>query len=145
MNTSIRNTGQCVCGAVSYQFTGEPQRVTICHCNWCQRRTGSDYGVEVVLESSQLQIDETSVTRYRHRSDESGRWLDQHFCSKCGSNIGLTLEAVPGIRSIAAGTLDDASWLQSDEYACRHVFTRSKQSWTTIPDHIEQYEQHFRQ
>ena len=46
------------------------------------------------------------VRTYRHVSDESGRWLDQHFCGRCGSNIGITLEAVPGIRTIAAGTFD---------------------------------------
>jgi len=144
METSKHLKGQCVCGAVSYNIVGEPKRVTICHCKWCQRRTGSAYGVEVVFEDSQIKIDDELVTRYRHLSDESGRWLDQHFCSKCGSNIGFTLEAVPGIRTIAAGTFDDPSWLQSNQYPCRHVFTRSMQDWTTIPDHVEQYEQHFR-
>ncbi len=53
-------------------------------------------------------------------------------------------EAVPGIRTIAAGTFDDPSWLESNNYLCRHVYTRTKQSWTTIPDNVEQYEQHFR-
>jgi len=87
-------TGQCVCGEVSYTVMGEPKRVTICHCKWCQRRTGSAFGVEVVFDDSQIQINDEAVTRYRHVSDESGRWLDQHFCAKCGSNIGFTLEAV---------------------------------------------------
>lgn len=118
--------------------------MTICHCKWCQRRTGSAYGVEVVFKDSQILINDELVTRYRHVSDVSGRWLDQHFCSKCGSNVGFTLEAVPGIRTIAAGTLDDSSWLQSSQYSCRHVFTRSKQGWTAIPSHVEQYEKHFR-
>lgn len=137
-------SGQCVCGAVSYTIVGEPKRVTICHCRWCQRRTGSAFGVEVVFEHTQININDDSVTRYRHLSDISGRWLDQHFCAKCGSNIGFTLEAVPDIRTIAAGTFDDASWLNSDKYPCRHVFTRSAQHWTNIPDDVEQYEQHFR-
>ena len=100
-------SGQCVCGAVSYTIVGEPKRVTICHCRWCQRRTGSAFGVEVVFEASQITINDRAVSRYRHLSDESGRWLDQHFCAKCGANIGFTLEAVPGIRTIAAGTFDD--------------------------------------
>jgi len=92
--------GQCVCGAVSYTVFGEPKRVTICHCKWCQRRTGAAFGVEVVFDEDHITINEESVARYRHLSDESGRWLDQHFCSKCGSNIGFTLEAVPGIRTL---------------------------------------------
>jgi len=136
--------GQCVCGSVSYVITGEPKRVTICHCKWCQRRTGSAFGVEVVFDDHQITINDDSVTRYRHTSDESGRWLDQHFCNKCGSNIGFTLEAVPGIRTIAVGTFDDPSWLQSEEIQCRHVYTRSAQHWVSIPDDVEQFEKHFR-
>jgi len=141
---SEHKKGQCVCGNVAYTTLGEPSRVTICHCLWCQRRTGSAFGVEVVYESSQIKINDDSVTRYRHISDESGRWLDQHFCSKCGSNIGFTLEAVPGIRTIAAGTFDDPSWLHADKYQRRHVFTRTAQDWASIPDDVECYEMHFR-
>lgn len=139
-----KKRGQCVCGSVSYAITGEPKRVTICHCKWCQRRTGSAFGVEVVFDDHQITINDDSVTRYRHISDESGRWLDQHFCNKCGSNIGFTLEAVPGIRTIAVGTFDDPSWLQSEEIQCRHVYTRSAQHWASIPDDVEQFEKHFR-
>ncbi len=137
-------SGQCVCGEVSYTVVGEPMRVTICHCNWCQRRTGSAFGIEVVFEANQIKINDDSITRYRHYSDESGRWLDQHFCAECGSNIGFTLEAVPGIRTIAAGTFDDQSWLQADRYRPRHVFTRSAQHWSDIPHGVEKFETHFR-
>lgn len=35
---AIKRFGQCVCGAVRYVCVGEPKRVTICHCLWCQRR-----------------------------------------------------------------------------------------------------------
>ncbi|MFK7853736.1 MAG: GFA family protein [Granulosicoccus sp.] len=137
-------SGQCVCGEVSYTISGEPKRVTICHCQWCQRRTGSAFGVEVVFEASQIHINEDLVSRYRHISDETGRWIDQHYCSKCGSNIGLTLEVVPDIRSIAAGTFDDPSWLQAEKYHRSHVFTHSAQDWTDIPADVERHDGYFR-
>lgn len=136
--------GQCVCGKVSYTVVGEPARITICHCKWCQRRTGSAFGVEVVYETNQIRINDELVSRYRHFSDESGRWLDQHFCAQCGSNIGFTLEAVPSIRTIAAGTFHDQSWLNNEKYRPRHVFTRSAQHWSDIPNEVERFEKHFR-
>jgi len=136
--------GQCVCGAVAYTVVGEPLRVTICHCKWCQRRTGSGYGVEVVFAANQILINDDAVSRYRHISDESGRWLDQHFCGKCGSNIGFTLEAVPEIRTVAAGTFDDPSWLRADKYQRKYVYTGSASDWTNIPDDVDRYEKHFR-
>jgi len=81
---------------------------------------------------------------YRHVSDESGRWLDQHFCSTCGANIGFMLEAVPGIRTIAGGTFDDPSWVDAAKHQFRHVFVRSVQKWCEIPKGVDQYEEHFR-
>ena len=58
--------------------------------------------------------------------------------------LDLPLEAVPGIRTIAAGTFDEQSWLNSDKYTQRHVFTRSAQHWSDIPEGVESYKEHFR-
>jgi hypothetical protein len=139
-----RNEGACVCGAVRYVAHGDPERVTVCHCTWCQRRTGSAFGVEAVFRTEHVALVGDTLRKYRHFSDESGRWLDQQFCSRCGTNIGLTLEAVPGIRTIAAGTFDDPSWIKSEKHSFRYVYLRSAQDWSEIPDGVEQYETHFR-
>jgi hypothetical protein len=108
-----RHEGGCVCGAVRYVAHGDPERVTVSHCTWCQRRTGSAFGVEVVFRTEAVALAGDSPRTYRHISDEAGRWLDQQFCSRCGTNIGITLEAVPGIRTIAAGTSDNPSWVMA--------------------------------
>jgi hypothetical protein len=76
---------------------------------------GSAFGVEVVFRTEEVTLAGDPLRRYRHLSDESGRWLDQQFCSRCGTNIGFILEAVPGIRTIAAGTFDDPSWIKPEK------------------------------
>ena len=81
---------------------------------------------------------------YEHVSDESGRWLRLEFCARCASTIGFTLEAVPGIRAIGAGTFDDPAWIRSDVHEFRHVYVRSAGDWPTLPVGVEQYEAHFR-
>ena len=139
-----KHAGGCVCGRVRYVADGEPERVTICHCAWCQRRTGSAFGIEVVFGQEKVAFTTGMMRTYRHVSDVSGRWLDQDFCAACGSNIGFTLEAVPGIRTIAAGTFDDPSWIDPEKHRFRHVFTRSARSWSGIPDGVERHERHFR-
>lgn len=141
---SKEKTGGCICGNVRYSVSGEPKRITVCHCAWCQRRTGTAFGVEVVFDESQISISGESLSSYRHISDESGRWVEQHFCTHCGSNIGLTLQAVPGIRSLSAGSFDDPSWPEHAKHPRRHVFTRSARSWSDIPAGAERYEMHFR-
>ena len=139
-----RHQGGCVCGQVRYTVLGEPERVTVCHCTWCQRRTGTAFGVEAVFSLEQVEIDTTRLQTYRHLSDQSGRWLDQHFCPACGANLGITLEAVPGIRTIAAGSFDDPSWLDRSGCRFRYVHMRSAQNWSALPDGVEHYEAHFR-
>ena len=138
------NEGGCVCGSLRYVAHGDPARVTVCHCRWCQRRTGSAFGVEAVFRTGAVELGGDTLRTYRHISDESGRWLDQQFCSRCGANIGFTLEAVPGIRTIAAGTFDDPSWIEPRRHSFRYVYLRSAQKWSTIPDGVEHYEAHFR-
>lgn len=136
--------GGCVCRKVRYNISGSPLRATVCHCTWCQRRTGSAFGVELVFNQDQVQFQSGSLSVYRHTSDLSGRWVDQHFCGTCGSNIGLTLEAVPSIQSISVGSLDDQAWSALARLDKRHVFVRSARLWSEIPGDVEQYEEHFR-
>ena len=132
-----------MCGAVRFKTTGEPSRVTICHCAWCQRRTGTAFGTEVVFNGDQVEMT-GDVARYRHVSDESGRWLDVEFCPRCGTNLGFTLEAVPGVRTLPAGAFDDPTWITTNRYKFRHVFLRSRREWSDLSPHVEQYERHFR-
>lgn len=139
------NTGGCVCGAVRFKTSGAPLRVTVCHCKWCQRRTGTAFGTEVVYESGQVEIAGAEIARYRHVSDESGRWLDLEFCRRCGTNLGFTLEAAPGLRTLPAGTFDEPDWIRPERLTFRHVFLRSRRGWSDLSPLVEQYERHFRQ
>lgn len=139
----VQHTGGCVCGAVRFTATGEPLRVTICHCTWCQRRTGTAFGTEVVFEQGQVAFSGEAVGRYRHHSDESGRWLDVEFCRICGTSLGFTLEAAPGLRTLPAGAFDDPGWINVESTQIRHVFLRSRRAWSDLSPLVEQYERHF--
>jgi hypothetical protein len=138
------HTGGCVCGAIRFKATGEPLRITICHCTWCQRRTGTAFGTEVVFDSNQVEISGEGINRYRHISDESQRWLDIEFCGRCGSNLGFTLEAASGLRTLPAGAFDDPDWIRAERYTVRHVYLRSRREWSDLSPSVETYEQHFR-
>lgn len=70
--------------------------------------------------------------------------LDTYFCPKCGSNLGFTLQGVPGVRTVPAGTLDDSGSLDPRRTNFRHVFTRSRRDWNDLTSEVEIYERHFR-
>ena len=48
--------GGCVCGAVRYKTSGLPKRVSACACIWCQKRTGSAFGLSVYFDESDVEF-----------------------------------------------------------------------------------------
>jgi hypothetical protein len=141
--TQEAHEGGCVCGALRYRTRGEPMRVTVCHCTWCQRRTGTAFAVEPVFTREQVEIWGGPRTKYRHVSDVSGRWLDLEFCPTCGTNIGFTLEWRPDLWIVDAGTFDDPGWIRADRHDFRYIFLGSAQNWSKVPDGARRYERHF--
>jgi len=133
--TSPREGG-CVCGAVRYRVKNAPFRTGVCHCKFCQRRTGSAFGVGVYFRKDDFELLQGALESYEHRSDESNRWLKMEFCPKCGTTVTWTLELFPDGRGVAGGSFDDTSWLRID----RHTWTRSKQHWVPIPPEVERHE-----
>jgi hypothetical protein len=128
--------GGCACGAVRYRAKNAPFRTGVCHCKFCQRRTGSAFGVVVYFRKDDVEITRGALKTYEHRSDESGRWLRMEFCPNCGTTVTWTLELFPDGRGIAGGTFDDPGWLKIE----RHTWTRSKQHWVPIPPEVEKFE-----
>ena len=47
--------GGCVCGNVRYRSIGAPMLATVCHCTFCQKRTGSAYSEPVILRTEQAE------------------------------------------------------------------------------------------
>jgi hypothetical protein len=131
--------GGCVCGAVRYRVRGAPLRATVCHCTFCQRRTGSAFAIEPGFNEQDLEIFGGPLATYEHISDETGRWLRLEFCPRCHTNIGLTVQRAPRVHFISGGTFDDPNWFKPD----RHIFTRSAQRWVMIPPDVAQFEKHF--
>ncbi len=131
--------GGCICGATRYKTRGRPERTTVCHCTYCQRLTGSAFGIWTVFMRDKVELVGEAPTPYEHRSDESGRRINSMFCARCGTTIGSTLERSPDIFAIASGTFDDRSWIAVD----RHIWMRSAQPWVSIPENGARFEKQY--
>ena len=128
--------GGCLCGAVRYRVRNPPFRTSVCHCRFCQRRTGSAFGVGVYFRKEDFELLRGELKSYEHRSDESGRWLRMEFCPKCGTTLTWTLEMFPDGRGVAGGSFDDPAWIRIE----RHTWTRSKHAWVPLPEDVEIFE-----
>jgi hypothetical protein len=128
--------GGCNCGAVRYKTLAAPQRVGACACSWCQKRTGSAFGISVYFQKSDVEITGGPLRTYRAWSD-AGRWLDSEFCETCGTTVTWTLEFFPDFRGIAGGSFDRPTFWYELE---RFVFARTKPDWLQLPEGIEVHE-----
>lgn len=134
--------GGCLCGALRYAATGEPLRVTICHCTFCQRVTGAAFLVEPIFKREDVTFAAVSASVYEHRSDGSGKRVSVHFCVRCGGHLMLSFERFAEVVGVFAGTFDDPNWFDRGGAKSRHIFTRSAQKGVVLPAGIEIYEGH---
>lgn len=129
--------GGCQCGAVRYRASGAPHIALACHCSACKRRTGAAFGVGVYYEDGQIEFRGGALRSFEFRSDETGRWIRNEFCERCGSAITWTLEKFPGVRAIAGGSFDDPNWFDIE----RHIWTRSARKDACFAEDMQLFEQ----
>lgn len=69
--------GSCHCGAVSWEFDGDPGSATACNCTTCRR-----YGALWIYDYENERIRVSGPTSTYERENPSLRY---HFCPNCGS------------------------------------------------------------
>ena len=120
-------------GCVRYRTTGKPQRVSACACRWCQKRTGSAFGLTVYFKKEDIEFLQGTLRKYQTTSD-TGRKVESEFCDVCGTTMTFSLELREGWRAIAGGTFDQPKfWYDLETF----IFARSKPEWLTIPEGLE--------
>ena len=104
--------------AVHHQTTVKPERVGVCHCRYCQTKTGSAFGVSVYFKDVNVQKTSSDLNEYEFKT-ESGRSFVQEFCPTCATTLFWTVEVFEGMIGVAGGSRDPPSfWYDID----REVF-----------------------
>src|SRR5262245_66566219 len=49
-------TGGCACGSIRYQLLDKPMFVHCCHCDDCQRLTGSAFVLNAIIETHAIKL-----------------------------------------------------------------------------------------
>ncbi len=121
-------SGGCLCGAVRYEFSGEPRDVVNCHCAQCRRFHGHIGAYTALARSDFKLLEDSGLEWYR-----SSEWARRGFCAGCGSSLFWERIDAPSI-SISAGSLDQPTGLRT----VRHVFVADKADYYEITDGLEQ-------
>ena len=59
-----KHSGGCACGKVRYHTIGQPVKTGLCHCRYCQLRTGTAFGISVYFKKENLKIESGDLKKY---------------------------------------------------------------------------------
>jgi hypothetical protein len=126
--------GRCLCGACTYQISGDPVVVAHCHCIDCQRGTGAGHSTGAMFSEDGFSAAGPTTT-FTTKS-ESGNGVMRTFCATCGSPLFGRNTGMPGHVTVSAGTL-----LYSDDLAPQvAIFGRSRRAWDDVATDIPTFE-----
>ena len=130
----MERVAQCHCGQLRAITTGEPERVYVCHCQACQRRTGAVVSSTTRWLKSQVRFEGESKTFVRKGT--SGSDVRFHFCPNCGSSLYWDGDRAPQWCGIAVGCFADPSF----PAPTASVWEESMHGWVSLPpvDHFAQ-------
>ena len=124
-----------MCGAAHYRVSGEPITFYACHCTDCQRRTGSAFGLSMLVPKAAVELTQGETVPVEALV-ENGRVKRSVACAKCRTQLWGISGRNPEVLVIRPGTLDDKSGLEP----VAHMWTRSKQPWVTLPQGVPMFE-----
>ena len=122
----------CSCGKLTARVSGEPVRISVCHCLACQKRTGSAFGVQARFPADAVVVDGAS-TEFARTGDE-GTTARFHFCPTCGAIVYYRMDAFPGFIAIPVGAFADPSFPPPRI----SVYEKRRHPWVRLADDLEQ-------
>lgn len=125
--------GSCLCGAVRYEVTGDPQRFYHCHCARCRKSSGTGHATNLMLTQARLVFPAGESLLKRYKVPEAERFARQ-FCSECGSAVPRVVPEI-GAVVVPAGSLDSAAPIQPQA----RIFWDSRVEWSCDDQPLPRY------
>jgi hypothetical protein len=124
----------CSCGQLSVTVSGDPVRVSVCHCLDCQRRTGSVFGEQARFPATEVATE--GVSSSWSRTADSGNLITFHFCPTCGSRVFYRPDQEPDLIAVPVGGFAD----QMFPAPRVSVYESRKHPWVAVPIDLEHFD-----
>ena len=116
----------CRCGQLRAVCSGEPVRVSVCHCLACQKRSGSAFSAQARWPEDQVTLH--GQAKIWERVADSGGRVAYRFCGECGSTVAYTTDGWPGLVAVPLGAFADPTFP-----APKHsVYEHRKHAWVAV-------------
>lgn len=123
----------CSCGQLTAKASGDPLRVSICHCLACQRRSGSVFAAQARFARADVALAGSS-TSFVRVGDEGTR-CTFHFCPTCGDTVYYEPDSMPEYVVIPVGAFADPGFPPPTV----SVYEKRKHAWVIPPPEAEHF------
>jgi len=128
-------TGSCLCGEVSYEFTGPVKVFQYCHCTRCQKITGSAHASNIIIDPENFKWIKGKENVGRYELSEAKHFASS-FCKTCGSSLPWITQSKKAM-IVPAGTLDDDPKVKP----IHNIFYADKACWYENVDGLVKYDE----
>ncbi|NSX53381.1 GFA family protein [Parasulfitobacter algicola] len=121
--------GSCLCGDITYQISGAPRGLSVCHCGQCRTQSGHVWASGVIDDAD---ITINGPVAWYAASDVAKRG----FCARCGSFLFWKLNTATSV-SFSLGSLERPTGLTLE----KHIYVADKGDYYDITDGLPQHDQ----
>jgi hypothetical protein len=93
--------GECFCGAVKIETTGEPQAMGYCHCRSCRSWSGGPVNAFTLWAPDAVRVTAGAESLATYQQSELSQ---RQYCAKCGGHL-MTNHPTLGVVDVLAATL----------------------------------------
>lgn len=112
-------SGGCRCGEITLAISNKPKMTTQCHCQDCQKATGTGHISLAFFAENDVKIN--GIAKGYTVTTDRGNQSTRYFCPNCGSRLYGINSGRHGIISVAVGCLDENSWYSPNAVVyCKH-------------------------
>ena len=125
-------SGECFCGAITYEVSGKLRDARSCHCSRCRKAYSSQASAYALVNADEFKwlTGEDLLTSYVGRQG-----FGLQFCSRCGSTLcGRFRDTVHGV---TLGCVNGDPDIEIDQ----HIFVGSKAKWEVIPGGVVAFDE----
>ncbi len=125
--------GNCLCGLVAYEYSGELTEVAVCHCNQCKLAQGTPFATNTPVDTSKLTWvkGEGNLTSYFSSPNKK-----RVFCSSCGSPMYSQRTDLPEKTRLRLGTVTEGE-IPRPHY---QIYCQSKSQWFELNSEKPEYD-----
>lgn len=135
---SIKLEGSCLCGNHSYVAEGEVLGFYHCHCQRCQKKTGTGHASNILLKPATLEVTGDAAEIGVYKVPDSERFSN-NFCKNCGGPVPRATTEIQMVM-VPAGTLDSPIEIEPEA----RIFWESRAEWSCSDKEVPKFDEYVK-